>query len=213
MLQSRIMPYKFSFDLSRIPKAFFRDLANITNEKGLHKKLGGQVRHLAEKFKIQEITGLEVSDALMLVEDLVDIYVRNMSQTQKFHKTCKRALLLPHCARKYMDNRCQAKFNPEIPSYICSHCSEDCLVNQATQLAEKKGYDVFVIPGSSCVPKILKKNGYEGIIGVACSNELKIGDEYLQHLGLTGQAIPLTKNGCANTKFNMETLKKIMTHS
>jgi hypothetical protein len=207
------MPYKFSFDLSRIPKAFFRDLANITSEKGLHKKFGVQARHLAEKFKIQEITGLDVSDALMLVEDLVDIYVRNISQQQKFHKTGKRALLLPHCARKYMDNRCQANFNPTMPSYICHHCSEDCLVNQATQLAEKRGYDVFVIPGSSCVPKILKKNGYEGVIGIACSNELKIGDEFLQNLSLAGQAIPLTKNGCANTKFNLETLKKIMTYS
>ena len=207
------MPYKFSFDLSRLPKAFFRELANITNEKGLHKKLGGQARHLAEKFKIQEITGLEVTDALMLVEDLVDIYIRNISETQNFHKAGKRALLLPHCSRKYMDKRCQAHFNPEIPSYYCAHCSEDCLVNQATKLAEKNGYDVFVIPGSSCVPQILKKNGYEGIIGVACSHELKMGDEYLQQLGLTGQAVPLTKNGCANTKFNLETVKKIMIYS
>jgi hypothetical protein len=40
---------------------------------------------------------------------------------------------------------------------------------------------------------------------------LKMGGDYLQHLGLTGQAVPLTKNGCANTKFNLQTLKKTMT--
>ncbi len=210
MFHSRLMPYKFSFDLSRIPKAFFRELANITNEKGLHKKLGGQARHLADKFKIQEITGLEVSDAIMLVEDLVDIYVRNISETRKFHQTRKRALLLPHCARKYMDNRCQAHFNPEIPSYSCNHCSKDCLVNQATKLAVENGCKVFVLAGSSCVPQILKKSGYQGVIGVACSHELKMGGDYLQQLGLTGQAIPLTKNGCANTKFNLDTLRKLM---
>jgi hypothetical protein len=207
------MPYRFSFDLSRIPKAFFRELANITSEKGLHRKFGSRARHLAEKFRIQEITGLEVSDALMLVEDLVDVYVRNLSEKQKFSKTRKRAVLLPHCARKYMDNRCQARFNPEIPSYSCGHCSEDCLVNKATTLAEKDGYDVFILAGSSCVPQILKKNGYEGVIGVACGNELKMGGDHLQYLGLTGQAIPLTKNGCANTKFSLETLKKIMAYS
>lgn len=207
------MPYKFSFDLSRISKAFFRELANIANEKGLHRKFGEHARHLAEKFRIQEVTGLEVSDALMLVEDLVDIYVRNISETQRFRKTKKRALLLPHCARKYMDSRCQARFNPKIPSYSCCHCSEDCLVNQASRLAEKSGYDVFVLAGSSCVPQILKKNGYEGVIGVACSHELKMGGDYLRQLGLTGQAMPLTKNGCANTKFNLETLKKIMAYS
>jgi Uncharacterized conserved protein len=213
MGHSRPMPYKFSFDLSRIPKTFFRELASITSEKELHRKLGGRVRNLAEKFKIQEITGLEVSDALMLVEDLVDIYVRNISEKQNFGKTKKRALLLPHCARKHMDNRCQAKFNPQIPSYSCNHCSKDCIVNRATTLAQKNGIDVFILAGSSCVPQILKKNGYEGVIGVACSHELKMGGDYLQSLGLTGQAIPLTKNGCANTKFNLETLKKLMTHA
>lgn len=207
------MPYKFSFDLSRMSKKFFRELANIAKEKGLHRKLGGQARHLAEKFKIQEMTGLEVSDALRLVEDLVDIYVRNISETQKFNGTKKRALLLPHCARKYMDNRCQANFNPDIPSYSCGHCSEDCLVNKATKLAEKNGYDVFVLAGSSCVPQILKKNGYKGAIGIACSHELKMGGGHLQQLGISGQAVPLTKNGCANTWFNMETLKRIMADS
>ncbi len=207
------MPYRFSFDLSKMSKTFFRELANIANQKGLHRKLGGQARHLAERFKIQEITGLEVSDALTLVEDLVDVYVRNLSETARFRKTRKRAVLLPHCARKYMDKRCQASFDPEIPSYSCKHCSEDCVINNATTLAEKSGYDVFVVPGSSCVPQILKKNSYEGVIGVACGHELKMAGYYLQQQGLAGQAIPLTKNGCANTKFSLETMKKIMGYS
>ena len=153
------MPYKFSFDLSRLSKAFFRELANVANQKGIHKKLGSQVRHLAEKFRIHEITGLEVSDALLLVEDLVDIYVRNMSNAKSFHGTKKRVLFLPHCARKYMDNRCKAHFDPKLPSYLCGHCSKDCLVNKATHLAEKKGYKVFVVAGGSCIPEILKRDG------------------------------------------------------
>ena len=205
------MPYKFSFDLSRISKVFFRELANIASEKGLHRRLGSQARLLAEKFKVQEITGLEVTDALLLVEDLVDIYMRNLSERQKFSKTGKRAILLPHCSRKYMDNRCHARFNPSVPSYSCGRCSDDCLVNRATTIAERKGYKVFVLAGSSCVPQILKRDGYEGVVGVACSQELKMGGDYLQHLGLTGQAIPLTKNGCANTKFSLETLQKLLT--
>ncbi len=207
------IPYRFSFDLSRISKAFFRDLANIAREKGLHRRLGSQARSLAKKFRLQEISGLEISDALMLVEDLVDMYVRNISETERFRKTRKRALLLPHCARKFMDKRCQASFNPEIPSYSCEHCSKDCLVNKADELAEELGYDVFVLAGSSCVPQVLKKNGYEGVVGVACSHELKMGGDFLQGIGLSGQAIPLTKNGCANTEFNMETLRKIMSSS
>ena len=204
------MPYRFSFDLSSISKAFFRDLANVAKEKDLHRKIGNQARHLAEKFKIQQITGLEVSDALMLIEDLVDIYVKNISDTQKFSETRKRAVFLPHCARKYMDNKCKAQFEPEIPSYRCQHCSPDCMVNRATKLAEKNGYEVYVVAGSSCIPQILKKNGCEGVIGVACSDELKMGADYIGRLGLAGQAVPLTKNGCANTKFSLRTLKNLI---
>lgn len=207
------MPYKFSFDLSRISKAFFRELAGVANQKGLHKKLGSQARHLAEKFRIHEITGLDVSDALMLVEDLVDIYVRNMSETQGFQGSKKRALFLPHCSRKFMDSRCQARFDPGLPSYECGHCSEDCLINQATHLGNENGYDVFVLAGGSCISDILRRDKYEGVIGVACSDELRLAGEFIRSLGSFGQAIPLTKNGCANTQFSLETLRKVINYS
>jgi len=204
------MPYKFSFDLSRIPKSFFKELARAAHEKNVHRRMGEKARHLAEKFKIQELTGLDVPDAITLVEDLVDIYVRNLSEKEKFQKVKKRALFLPHCSRKYMDNRCQARFDPEIPSYICAHCSPDCLVNQGTTLGKKKGYDIYVLPGGSCVLKLLKNRSYEGIIGVACTQELKMAEKILKSFSIVGQAVPLAKNGCANTKFNIESLAKIL---
>lgn len=80
-------------------------------------------------------------------------------------------------------------------------------------MGKSKGYDVFVLAGGSCIPKILKKSGYEGAIGVACSDELKMAGDYLERLGLSGQAVPLTKNGCANTKFSLDTLRKVMSLS
>ena len=172
------MPYGFSFDLSQISKAFFKELARVATEKNMHRRIGDRARSLAEKFKIRELTGLDVSDALMVVEDLVDIYARNLSERKEFLRTTRRALFLPHCSRKYMDNRCQAKFDPEIPSYYCAQCSSDCLVNKATALGRERGYDVFVLAGSSCIPKILKKDAYEGVVGVACSQELKVGGDY-----------------------------------
>lgn len=204
------MPYGFSFDLSRISKSFFKELARVANEKNMHRRIGERARSLAEKFRIREITGLDVSDALMLVEDLVDIYVRNLSQRGMFLETKKRALFLPHCSRKYMDNRCQARFDPEIPSYHCAQCSQDCPVNQATALGKERGYDVYVLAGSSCIPKILKNHSYEGVVGVACSQELRVGGDYIGNNGLQGQAVPLTKNGCANTWFSIESLKRIL---
>ena len=204
------MPYGFSFDLSKISKSFFRELARVANEKKLHKRLGDRARNLAEKFRLTEITGLDVPDALQLVEDLVDVYVQNASERERFERTKARALFLPHCSRKFMDSRCQASFNPEIPTYKCGHCSDDCLVNNASTMGEQRGYDVFILPGGSCIPQILKKYKYQGAVGVACGQELMLGNDVLKRGGLAGQAIPLIRNGCANTNFSLRTLEKTL---
>lgn len=204
------MPYKFTFDLSKIPRFFFTEITKLSYEKGMHRKFGTAVQDIIRKFKIQEATGLNLSDAVQLLEDLVDMEVRNLLEREKFRKTKKRALFLPHCSRKYMDNRCKAKFDPDIPSYVCAHCSSDCLINKASSLGGKKGYDVYILPGGSCISKILKLKRYEGVIGVACGEELKLAGDALSRTDVSGQALPLLKNGCVNTFFNIETLQKIL---
>jgi hypothetical protein len=200
------MPYKFTFDLSRIPRFFFTEVARLGYEKGMHKKAGETAYRMLRKFKVQEATGLNLSDAIVLLEDLVEMQARNLIEREHFTKTKKRALFLPHCSRKYMDNRCKATFNPETPSYTCAHCSPDCLINKAVAYAEKRGYDVYVLPGGSCVPKILKSKQYEGAVGVACGEEIRLSGDLLKSMNVAGQAVPLIKNGCANTAFNLETL-------
>jgi hypothetical protein len=145
-----------------------------------------------------------------VLHDLIDMQAVNMIERNKFLESKKRALLLPHCARKYLDSRCKAVFDTSMPSYVCSHRSEDCLVNQADRLAKEKGYDVFVLPGGSCIPKILNSDKYEGVVGVACGEEVKMLRPLLSNMKVAGQAIPLIKNGCANTVFNMETLAKVL---
>jgi len=204
------MPYKFTFDLSRIPRFFFTEITKVGYQKDVHKKVGRKTQEMIKKFKIQEATGLNLSDAVLLLEDLIDMQARNLLEREKFTHTRKRAIFLPHCSRKYMDNRCKAIFDSNIPSYICGHCSPDCLINRAVSLAEKKGYDVYILPGSSCIPKILNAKGYEGVVGVACGEEIRMSGEILNNMGIAGQAIPLIKNGCANTCFNIETLLSIL---
>jgi hypothetical protein len=109
-----------------------------------------------------------------------------------------------------MDNRCKANFEPDIPTYVCQHCSDDCMVNKAVTIAQSKGYNVYIVPGGSCIPKILKNNSYEGVVGVACGEEMKLMNNLLSHLNVSGQAVPLIKNGCANTVFNMDTIMKTL---
>jgi len=204
------MPYKFTFDLSPVPRFFFTEIARISLQKGMHKTLFNTLQEVIRKFKIQEATGLNLSDAIVVIQDLVDLQAVNLLERKKFLQTKKRALLLPHCSRKFMDGRCKAVFDAGIPSYICAHCSSDCLVNRADSLAKKKGYDVYVLPGGSCVVKILKSARYEGVVGVACGGEIKLSGELLGETGVAGQSIPLIKNGCSNTVFNMDTLTKTL---
>ena len=204
------MPYKFTFDLSKVPRFFFTEIALISYQKGMHKSFLTTLNDLILKFKIQEATGLNLSDAVALLQDLIDLQAINSIERGKFLQTKKRAIFLPHCSRKYMDGRCKATFNPDTPCYTCAHCSDDCMVNKADQYARKKGYDVYLLPGGSCIPKIIKNCHYEGIVGVACGEEMKIMGPLLSGMNVTGQGIPLIKNGCAGTVFNMETLRKVL---
>ena len=109
-----------------------------------------------------------------------------------------------------MDSRCKAIFESSLPSYVCAHCSPDCVVNKAERIAKEKGYDVYILPGGSCVPKILNSKKYEGVIGVACGEEAKMSVDLLKSMNVSSQAVPLLKNGCANTTFNIETLIKTL---
>jgi hypothetical protein len=204
------MPYKFIFDLSKIPRFVFTEIAKISYEKGMHKQFSKKAQDIIKKFKIQEATGLNLYDAVTLLQDLVDTQSRNLIEREKFVQTKKRALFLPHCSRKYMDNRCKATFDSNIPSYVCAHCSTDCPVGKAVTFAERKGYDVYILPGGSCIPKILKAKRYEGIVGVACGEEVKAGGDLLKAMNVVGQNVPLIKNGCANTAFNIESLYNIL---
>ncbi|MCJ7763002.1 DUF116 domain-containing protein [Candidatus Bathyarchaeota archaeon] len=204
------MPYKFTFDISKTPHHFFTELAMAGYQKGMHKVFLKTLQDIINKFKIQEATGLNLQDAVVLIQDLIDMQALNLMQRQKFLQTKKRALFLPHCSRKYMDCRCKALFDASLPSYVCAHCSPDCDVNKADRVAKEKGYDVYVLPGASCVPKILKTKQYEGIVGVACGEEVKMSGELLSSMSVAGQSVPLLKNGCANTVFNMETLIKTL---
>ncbi len=204
------MPYKFTFDLSKAPRFFFAEVAKASYQKGMHKVLIKTIHDIVNKFKIQEATGLNFSDALVLIQDLIDVQAANLLERDKFLQTKKRALFLPHCSRKYMDGRCKAIFDASLPSYVCAHCSADCDVNKADRIAKEKGYDVYILPGGSCVPKILKTKQYEGVIGVACGEEVKTSKELLDNMRVASQAVPLIKNGCANTVFNIETLIKIL---
>ena len=188
----------------------FSQALEISCKLGVTKLLSTNAKRIVKLLKLDQLTGLNLAEAITLVEDFIEVQNANNLQRENFDKAEKKALLIPHCARSHMDRKCMADFNPEIPSYTCNHCQEDCLVSNVVQLGTNKGYDVYVIPGGSCAEKILRDKNYKGVVGVACGSELKMALGLIEKLGIAGQGIFLTKNGCANTKLDLINLENVL---
>jgi hypothetical protein len=204
------MAYKFTFDISKLPKELFDEIANVCEKHLKIIKTNNIAIKLVKKFQIDKYTGLSFDESKTLIEDIIDIQIKNCIFKKYFIKANKKALFLPHCCRKYMDSNCQAVFQKDTSSYECRHCSEDCMVSQATLYAKKEGYDVYILPGASCLSKIFDKKRYEAIVGIACTDEIKLATKSLMKLKIPTLAIPLLKNGCSGTSFNFKTFKDVL---
>jgi len=204
------LPYSFIYDLTHLSQGVVAQILESAYKVKLHKLLGGNARKLVKAFKIDKATGLNLADAITLVEDLAEVQMANSLQRKEFEKTRHRALLLPHCARSHMDRHCMADFDAEVPTYKCKACQDSCLINKATALGKAKGYDVYVIPGGACAGKILRDGKYEGVVGVACGMELKMGLGPLKKLAIPGQGVFLTKNGCAGSHLDLHSLASVL---
>jgi len=204
------MPYSFIYDLNKVSQNTVNQLLETAYKTGVTKLLSTNAKKLVKIFKLDQLTGLNLAEAITLVEDFIEVQNANNLQREEFEKAESKALLIPHCARSHMDRQCLADFDPEIPSYNCKGCSDDCIVNKVVKLGKEKGYDVYVIPGGSCAEKILRDKKYKAVVGIACGSELKLALGLLKKMEIPGQGVMLTKNGCANTKLDLENLKQIL---
>lgn len=204
------MPYSFIYDLTRLSHNLFFQVLDAACNIGLHRFIGMNAKRIVKAFKIEEATGLNLSDAIALVEDLIEVQVTNKVQREQFKKAQRKALFIPHCARAFMDRRCMADFDPNVPTYKCNGCNSNCVVNKTTAMGKERGYDVYIVPGGSCAEKILRDHKYEGAIGIACGDELKMAIDMLKKMGIAGQGVFLTKNGCSNTSLNLSSLRRVL---
>lgn len=81
----------------------------------------------------------------------------------------KRFIFMPQCLRSV---ECPAKLTPE--GIICVNCGR-CGIGEAKRYAESLGCKFFVVPGSSFIKRIIKKDRPGAIVGVGCSMEIKEG--------------------------------------
>lgn len=137
--------------------------------------------------------------AFRVDEDIVDevgIELRNRINLNSFEEIPpeNRAIFLPQCLRSM---ECPAKLSAE--GIQCTGCGR-CEIGDAKEAAEERGYQVFIVPGSSFIKRMIRKYEPGAIVGVGCLFEVKSGLEMCQRYGLPGYGLILTKSGCVATE-------------
>lgn len=132
----------------------------------------------------------------LLVDEIL-VEIQNSVYLSKFKKqTERKVVLLPQCLRSA---DCHARCDP-LYGFICTKCGR-CDVGTITEEAEKREFQVFVVPGSSFVKKIFKEYRPTSCIGVACPVELS---ESMQKTSvIPSQGVYLINDGCFETKVNV----------
>ena len=98
------------------------------------------------------------------IVDQIGVEVRN-SVNEKYFKKLEpqdKILVLPHCLRH---TDCEAKL--ESSGLVCTDCNR-CVIGVLKNKGEDMGFKVFIIPGSTFLKKILEKNDFKAVLGVAC---------------------------------------------
>lgn len=129
------------------------------------------------------------------IVDNVGISLKNKIFLRNFKDTPvnKRLIFFPQCLRA---NTCPSKLSPE--GMQCVNCGS-CEVGPAKKRAEKLGYKVFIVPGSSFIKRLVRKHKPLAILGVGCMAEIKAGLEMCEKMNVYGVGLVLEKAGCVST--------------
>jgi hypothetical protein len=115
----------------------------------------------------------------------------------------ERAIFLPQCLRS---SKCPAHLTPE--GLKCKCCGL-CTIGYWLPILEKIGYQVFSVPGSSFIKRMVKKYHPKAIIGIGCLSEVKEGLEMADQLGMVSMGVVTLKDGCVETIVNWEGVLEI----
>ena len=136
--------------------------------------------------------------------DTIMVKLKNEANKKRFEKTRNRILLAPHCMRSV---ECPAHSTRK--GIQCKSCGK-CPFGEIKKRGEDLGIRLYILTGSSAVKYILKSEEFDGIILLACNYELNKVMRYLAPHGIVSYGVPLTKDGCYDTKANLELLYDAM---
>ncbi len=138
------------------------------------------------------------------IVDQIGVEVRNKVNEKSFKQIDNKdkILVLPHCLR---NPKCEAKL--DVTGLHCTDCNR-CVIGVLKNKAEDKGYNVFIIPGSTFLKKIAQENQFKAVLGIACYQDLNLAMMKLSKFN--PQGVPLLKDGCVCTKVDTKAvLEKI----
>ena len=145
---------------------------------------------LKKLFKIFQLNDLLV--------DTMSIDLRNRLNHDKFIELYAKdvIMVLPHCLRA-----------PNCPAILgesgleCVSCGK-CSIGIIKEISQKKGIDMYIVPGSTFIKNVLKKRSFKGVIGVACPVDLNLAMMSLEDYCVQG--VYLLKDGCINTLVDVD---------
>lgn len=134
---------------------------------------------------------LKFSDTRVLDKWMASL--KNRAHKSAFAKTKKRIILAPHCMRS-LD--CPAHSTQT--GIQCKSCGK-CVFTQLKKDAEKYGYKVFILTGSSYVKNILKMESADGVLLIACDYEINKVMRALKGKKVTTYGVTMENDGCFGT--------------
>ncbi|MCK5109855.1 MAG: DUF116 domain-containing protein, partial [Methanosarcinales archaeon] len=132
------------------------------------------------------------------------VSLKNMAHRSAFAKTKHRLLLTPHCMRSLDCPAPSTRFGIQ-----CKGCGK-CIFSRMQEDADRFGYTLYIIAGSSYVRHVIKKESADGALLVACNYELNKVMRALKRKKIVTYGVPLLTDGCYNTEVEYENLIAVM---
>jgi uncharacterized protein len=145
---------------------------------------------------------LKFSDTRVLDKWMASL--KNRANKSDFAKTKKRIILAPHCMRSL-----------DCPAYStqtgiqCKSCGK-CVFTRLSKDAEKYGYNLFIVTGSSFVKNILKMEAADGVLLIACDYEINKVMRALKGKKIVSYGIPMERDGCFGTEVNYQNVLNVL---
>ncbi len=132
------------------------------------------------------------------------VSLKNMAHKSAFAKTKHRLLLTPHCMRSLDCPAPSTRFGIQ-----CQGCGK-CIFSRMLKDADRFGYTLYIIAGSSYVRHVIKKESADGALLVACNYELNKVMRSLKRKNIVTYGVPLLTDGCYNTEVDYENLIAVL---